>query len=438
MPLTKGQEIAFNEIVTIFREGALRARLVGSAGTGKTYLSKALAEYFITHRSPIDRRHNNQVFITAPTNKALAVLMAKYGDMPCQFRTIHSALRKQLHTDNKTGERKFIRTPFYGDDISQNFDYAKFCIIDESSMLEAEIEGTENIEGDLASLPFPILYIGDKKQLPPVGEPESPVFIKPYPEVELTEIIRQGAGNPIIDLSRDLDLIYFKKPKILPGETTITGYMYSNDAKAIIDNLAEVNGTDDLKYLTYTNLVVDNINTTVRKRIYTNPRRLEKEETIIFNTPYGRTYYTNKEEKIRDLEVVTSYVQVPTSKTFVGKDGVSNTEKIRMKYYIANDNIKVIHEQSDAIFIHICAILKENCRKFAWGWKSYYWFKEQFADIKYNHAITIHKSQGSTYKTAIINIADVDRNRDMAEKQKLLYTAVTRPSNLLILNNVKE
>jgi hypothetical protein len=58
----------------------------------------------------------------------------------------------------------------------------------------------------LADYPFPIIFIGDNKQLNPVGEQVSPVFVQGYPKVELTEIIRQGEGNPIIELSRDLDI----------------------------------------------------------------------------------------------------------------------------------------------------------------------------------------------------------------------------------------
>lgn len=45
--------------------------------------------------------------------------------------------------------------------------------------------------------------------------------------------------------------------------------------------------------------------------------------------------------------------------------------------------------------------------------------------------------QGSTYKETIINIGNIQFNKNAAEKQRLLYTAITRASNLVILNNVK-
>ena len=114
-------------------------------------------------------------------------------------------------------------------------------IIDEVSMLNTEL--LKYVETHALKNNTTVVFIGDKKQLNPVGEEESPVFLgQPYnfdneedaeafsksqirkctiiknkvtgytlylayPEVELTEIIRQGEGNPIIDLSRDLDSI---------------------------------------------------------------------------------------------------------------------------------------------------------------------------------------------------------------------------------------
>jgi hypothetical protein len=432
------QEWAYGEIIRLFKEGHKRVRLVGSAGTGKTHLSNELIKYF-KHEAAILRNYNNgQVFVTAPTNKALAILRSKvYGNYI--FKTIHSALRMRRITNSQSGQHSFVRGKFYGDRV-EDFDLAKFAVIDEASMLESKIEGNmldpeakEYQEGYLKAMKFPILYIGDDKQLPPVGEKVSPVFVKDYPEVKLKTIIRQGAGNPIIDLSNDLDMIYFNTPRLIDGK----GYMYSNDMPVIIDDLADVNGTDALKYLAFTNNVVDKINLAVRTRRYGKPARIEKEETIVFNAPFGE-HYTNKEVKVEDLSIITSYINVPRHDT-IFQDGVpiTATDRIRMKYYVINDTVKVLHEHSDAIFKHLSTSIKENCAKFGWDYHARDYFLEQFADIKYNHAITIHKSQGSTYKSTVMNIGDINLCRDESDKQRLLYTGVTRASDLVILNNVK-
>ncbi len=441
MPEFKGdQERGFHEVINLFKSGHKRVRLVGSAGTGKTYLSKELVKFFKQDRTINPNWNNGEIFVTAPTNKALAILMSKITDVNVVFKTIHSALRMRRVTNSKSGQQSFVRSKFYGQDRSENFDMAKMAIIDEASMLESTIEGNgiaegapNRIPGHLEDMGFPILYIGDDKQLPPVNEKISPVFTKDYPEVKLKAIIRQGAGNPIIDLSNDLDMLYFKVPKLIDNK----GYMFSEDINAIVSDLAEVNGTDDLKYLAYTNKVVDAVNAAVRIKRYGRPARIEREETVVFNSPYGENY-TNKEVRVDSVDIVTDYVPVPRMDTrYEGGMAIGLTDKIRMKFYYINNSIKVLHEHSDHIYMSVFNTIKENCTKFGWDWHARDFFKEQFADIKYNHAITIHKSQGSTYKETIINIADVDTNRDVEEKQRLLYTGVTRASDLLILNNVK-
>ena len=44
--------------------------------------------------------------------------------------------------------------------------------------------------------------------------------------------------------------------------------------------------------------------------------------------------------------------------------------------------------------------------------------------------------QGQTFKQAIINVKNINFNRDSEEKEKMFYTAVTRASDLVILYNV--
>lgn len=274
----------------------------------------------------------------------------------------------------------------------------------------------------------------DDKQLNPVGEEVSPIWNRDYKTFTLTEIIRQGKGNPIIDLSQDIDMIYFKMPVLVDGK----GYTYNNNKTYLISELAEVNGTDEMKYLAWTNNDVDMMNRLVRERRYGKPKKIEKSETVVFNAPLG-TYYTNQEVKVHDISIVTDYISVPRSSTkfdAINKP-INGTDKVRMKFYVINDSFRVIHEHSEEMFRILSHSIKENCKKFGWNWKGYYYFVEAFADLKYNHAISVHKSQGSTYKQTIINISDIDLNKNVEEKRRLLYTAITRASNLVILNNVK-
>ena len=427
MPLTEHQVEKKDEIFNYLREGTNRILLLGSAGTGKTYLAGELVKLFKRDFTINKLFNNGRIYALAPTNKALAVLMGKINS-PVEFKTTHSALKMvKSQPDRITGLRKFVRAKksFNKED---DFEHCKIAINDECSMLNSELLTY------LQDYNFPIIFMGDDKQINPVGEPFSPVFHQNYATVKLTEIVRQGKGNPIIDLSNDLDLIYFKEPNMIDGK----GYTYSNAKNILIDNLAEVNGTDEMKYLAFTNDTVDDTNRLVRERRYGTPKRIEKDETIVFNSPFG-SFYTNQEVKVENVEVITDYILVPAAKTRYDKDNIpiSNVDKIKMKCYRINDSINVVHEQSDYIFKEILKGINYYCAKHGWDWRGKYYFTEQFADIKYNHAITVHKSQGSTYKEAIVNIGDITLNRNIEERNRLLYTGITRASDVVILNNVK-
>ena len=58
---------------------------------------------------------------------------------------------------------------------------------------------------------------------------------------------------------------------------------------------------------------------------------------------------------------------------------------------------------------------------------------DRFAQLNYGYAITVHKSQGSTFKNVFIDIMDIFENRNQTERLKCLYTAITRSSNSLEL-----
>ena len=237
------------------------------------------------------------------------------------------------------------------------------------------------------------------------------VVYEPYPEVELTEIVRQKGGNPIIDLSRNL-------AQMAKGEAQrneIGGYIFSNDYNRVVATLAHVNGSDELKYLAYTNAEVDKVNRDVRKAIYgANPKKIELGETIVFNTPYG-DYYTNEEIKVEEV------IEREKEFDFIvleGKYGQPNVyKKVKLKYYSINpgieskedfisdtswgsisnkkeikDNIIVIHEDSEKEFNEVTAYMRAKIKVREISWVKYYDFIEGFADMKYNHAITVHKS----------------------------------------------
>ena len=54
-----------------------------------------------------------------------------------------------------------------------------------------------------------------------------------------------------------------------------------------------------------------------------------------------------------------------------------------------------------------------------------------YIEVDYGYALTVHKSQGSTYDDVYIEYNNILSNTNISEKNKLLYTAITRCSNNL-------
>lgn len=380
------------------------------------------------------------IYCSAPTNKAVAVLKSKVDNTDTvMFLTTHSALKLKRNVNFKTGKVTF-RPSF-----SEKYPPLKGCkylVIDETSMLNSDL--MNSIEEHAEKQNVKVIFIGDDKQLNPVGEDVSPVFVQGYPEIELTEIVRQKGNNPIIDLSRALDKINSK----VESRNEIGGYVYSHDMEKIITTLALANGTDELKYLAYTNKEVDKVNKEVREKIYGTPARVEVGETMIFNAPIGE-YFTNEEILVTSAEVKTKEFPFMIERGSLGNDDVFDT--ITLKYYSINpnvstdwetgertfiDNIRFIHEDSLVEFNKLVFRVKALATAGAISWVECLTFVESFADLTYNHAITIHKSQGSTYTKTILNIKNININQNTTERKRLLYTGVTRASELLILYNV--
>lgn len=58
---------------------------------------------------------------------------------------------------------------------------------------------------------------------------------------------------------------------------------------------------------------------------------------------------------------------------------------------------------------------------------------ECFAELNYGYCITVHKSQGSTFKNVFVDINDILSNNNINETSKCLYTSITRSSKTLKL-----
>lgn len=444
-PLTEHQNQVMNDILEALKNNKKKIVLKGSAGVGKTFL----VQYLIKEYRKI--RPSGTVVIAAPTNRAVSVLMEKQPKPPYYmvFQTIHKALFLKRHINEKTGVVTF--KPDYNPKRERPFKGCSLVIVDEASMLNSEL--LYYLESPEYAY-IPMIFLGDGKQLNPVGEQDSPIFLRKdqsgqyidlkigetevnykvpeYEEFELTEIVRQGKNNPIIDLSYNLSKVSLLENNITEeGE----GYRYTSDFQECIDIIKA--DEESVRYLAWTNAEINSVNSTVRNQIYGNPNKVELGETIVFSEPYeGKDimYWTNYELKIKDLKIRTQKV-TPIFKFKYEDDGMQEiTIENDLTYYLINDDVKIIHESSYYDFLDMIKHIK-HLTKFGLSWKAYYSFSESFARFGYRYALTVHKAQGGTFKRVIINMKNLNLNKNLPERKRLWYTAITRASKEVILYN---
>jgi len=101
--------------------------------------------------------------------------------------------------------------------------------------------------------------------------------------------------------------------------------------------------------------------------------------------------------------------------------------------------INILHESDQAKFDKIqnsiknAALNQKTTSIRGKLWIQYYALENHFAWVKYNYAITVHKSQGSTYQNVIVHEWDIDTQKDAKKRKKLRYVAATRASQRLYI-----
>ena len=102
---------------------------------------------------------------------------------------------------------------------------------------------------------------------------------------------------------------------------------------------------------------------------------------------------------------------------------------------VLEEDIQVCHEDSFKDFDRIANKIKSKAikEKSAKHWVSYYDFLKNSANLNYGYALTVHKSQGSTYDNVFLIESDLNFNRNIVERNRIKYTGYTRCSKKLIV-----
>lgn len=459
--LNEGQKEAYDLLCNFINDktGDEMFVLSGFAGTGKTYLVNKVIRY-IRNTHP-----NYKIALTAPTNKAVKVLRRAamrdknhVRDSKVEFQTIHRLLGLTEEI-TKSGEQIFTRKDYSKNSVK----YYKVLVVDEVSMLDDSLFN----ELELYSDNVKIIFMGDPAQIPPVGRPDCIPFRDDvsdkykFIKYQLSKIERQGLDNPIVSLGFEIrsnleaydPIGNFRKTSFVEGSDHLGIDLINTSLASERDRGMQLlhdmfcsdefkRDADYAKVLAWRNKTIDKMNEILRTMIYGQDKhKIMVGEKLVANKPImdeltnSILFNTNDEFEVKSFTID----QMPCA---------TSHEAITVKFYntlvqyetpddeIDEIEIPILHESSISAFNKAANFLKEiaiSTKGKDRSWLKYYSFLRQFADVNYNYAITCHKAQGSTYKNVFVIEDDMDENRNIVERNRIKYTAVTRPSDKLFL-----
>ena len=399
--------------------------LKGYAGTGKTTVITHWMEAIRTMPENFPKKefwHRPKIVLTAPTNKATNVLRdkAKETKISADVCTIHSLLSlklqwikdEQVLIEDRRGEDKF------GD-----YDWV---VIDECGMLDKKM--IQYIQDAQERAGNRVVYMGDPCQLPPISEINSDSFS--VEATELTRIMRQADGNPIMALSMYLRELILSEHPHYPNQifdfVDDEHILYHPVAKyeiSILDAFADPKRNTDIRHVAWTNRVVDSWNDKIRDRIYGFDRgEWTKGERIVTTAPVMDTlednvlFTTDTLLTIMDEPKLIEVQEIPCWELMC---------RGRRIFVPLHTSKKLFADKKDELIREAKGDRKR--------WRFFYKYMEAFAHVKPAHSLTVHRSQGSTFDDVYVSFQNILQNPVRRESLQCLYVAITRPRTRLIL-----
>lgn len=446
-----------------FNESDFKRALVGPAGTGKTYLVRALIKNCNLSYS--------QIGLSAPTHKACRVLNDSIQIPNIKVVTLQSFLGLRPNYDLESFN--IANIPFTSIGKIKIGEYRVF-IVDEASMINRGL--TTLLEKVCKGKNCKLIYIGDASQLSPVGEKYSPAF-KGIKVNKLTQIVRQEEDNPVIYLLNllrfDIEhktfhfLNYISKNKSKFDESNIKGYQVCNTTEfqqIVYNNFSDeelTRNVDFAKVIGYTNNCVSSWNKFIRNTIVKDAEKsiITKHDLIISYTTivneFNSIVIANSEEYIIDDIVNYTHPDYQISGflvKFKAIHGGATTTPLFVLDHSVIDNVSKYASISNTM---IEEAKSSSAKLRAQKWRDYYAFKENCLllinianregktlfsrDLDYGFSLTSHKSQGSTFDTALVDVNDIVFDRygnvynDAEEINRRLYVACSRCRSKLYL-----
>ena len=420
--------------------------LRGSAGTGKTSLASVIV------RTLLDLQY--KISLLAPTGRAAKVFSLNSGQPAA---TIHRSIYRERTFAGLDG--KF--------NLNANLYRNRLFMIDEASMISLtsvnSTFGSGCLLDDLIQFVYNerncrMLLIGDKAQLPPVGEAESPALradvlaaygLKIY-ECDLNEVLRQSQDSGILynatiirqmithDQATALPKIRFKgfaDISIVPGDELI---------ESLSTSYAEV-GIDETMVITRSNKRANIFNQGIRNMVLGREEELTTGDMLmVVKNKYkekqaeGLSFIANGDRAIvrsvRNVRELYGFRFADVTLSFPDYD---NTEEdmIVILDTLTTEAPALTHEQNEQLFQQVLAdyadvpLKSDRMKKIRED--DYY----NALQVKFGYAITCHKAQGGQWAHIYLDQGYMTDEMLTPDYIHWLYTAFTRATEHLYLVN---
>lgn len=442
---TADQAKALDELLGFVQDRTATIHLLtGYSGTGKSTLVQALVKRLR------DQGDHRSIVFTAPTNKAAGVLrsMVSRWGLGIDCITCAKLLGLRPKIDFETGGQIFVKD--YGQEsTAQSYD---LIVVDECSMVNVDLCFYLTEEANLRTQ---LLFMGDPAQLPPVNEAISPTFTEVESQSHLGEVKRYS--GPIAVLADDIRRNLKRKGEPLwesdhtPAKTSGVWVMDDKQwnaalIKAFRSDAYKAN-PDYVRALAWTNRRVDGLNRSVRAAVVgAKAPRFVRGERLIANDPYFIEGEGDRKIAVFQSSDEMEILYEPTE----GKIGDWAVWFLSVLVFSSGEQttIPVLHESSVKEFKAAQAELAKRAKDGEKQlWQTWHDNNGMFANVTYAYAITVHKSQGSTFDNVFVDIGDIRANKtvnqieipgipglqSVYERNQLQYVACTRAAQRLFI-----